>query len=190
MHILIIYGSLEGQTKKIAHGIGDRLQLKGHDVTVLAAEHLPAGFTPRHYDAAIVGGAIHMNHYPRSISDFVTSHLDWLRHTTTGFFTVCMAIRSEHQGSRNQALAYSEDFLKQTGWRPARTATFAGAVKYTQYNFLTRYIMKRISKHEGGSTDTSRDHEYTDWASVERFADDFNAVMENRLHEREISQAT
>jgi menaquinone-dependent protoporphyrinogen oxidase len=35
--------------------------------------------------------------------------------------------------------------------------------------------MKWISKREGGSTDTSRDHEYTDWVSVERFAEEFIA---------------
>jgi menaquinone-dependent protoporphyrinogen oxidase len=29
--------------------------------------------------------------------------------------------------------------------------------------------MKRIAKHAGGSTDTSRDHEYTDWVALEQF---------------------
>ena len=29
--------------------------------------------------------------------------------------------------------------------------------------------MKRITKHAGGSTDTSRDHEYTDWVALDRF---------------------
>jgi menaquinone-dependent protoporphyrinogen oxidase len=36
--------------------------------------------------------------------------------------------------------------------------------------------MKQISKKEGGSTDTSRDHEYTDWKSVERFAENFLVI--------------
>jgi hypothetical protein len=30
--------------------------------------------------------------------------------------------------------------------------------------------MKMISKSSGGSTDTTRDHEYTDWPGLERFA--------------------
>ena len=53
------------------------------------------------------------------------------------------------------------------------TATFAGAIKYTQYGFITRWIMRRIAKKEGGDTDTSRDHEYTDWVQVTRFAEKF-----------------
>jgi hypothetical protein len=31
--------------------------------------------------------------------------------------------------------------------------------------------MKRASAMNGGATDTSRDHEYTDWEQVDRFAD-------------------
>ena len=182
MQILILYGSMEGQTKKIAQHIGDRLQDKGHEITLLSAEHLPADFSPDHFDAAIIGASIHMNRYPKFINKFIASRLDWLNRTTTGFFTVCMAIRSDNQQSRDQAVAYGESFLKQAGWRPALKATFAGAVKYTQYNFLTRYIMKRISRHEGGSTDTSQDHEYTDWAAVERFVDDFIYSQFNLYH--------
>jgi menaquinone-dependent protoporphyrinogen oxidase len=31
--------------------------------------------------------------------------------------------------------------------------------------------MRRIACAEGGDTDTSRDHEYTDWQQVEAYAD-------------------
>ena len=40
-------------------------------------------------------------------------------------------------------------------------------------------MMKRIVRSKPGnlSTDTSRDHEYTDWAEVERFGEDFLARL-------------
>jgi menaquinone-dependent protoporphyrinogen oxidase len=31
--------------------------------------------------------------------------------------------------------------------------------------------MRAVARREGGSTDTTRDHEYTDWDAVNRFAD-------------------
>jgi len=46
----------------------------------------------------------------------------------------------------------------------------AGALKYTQYNFFIKWVMKGIARKEGGSTDTSRDHEYTDWEQVTAYA--------------------
>jgi menaquinone-dependent protoporphyrinogen oxidase len=64
------------------------------------------------------------------------------------------------------------DFLGETGWSPALEATFAGAINFTEYNWLLRAYMKYASKFNGGSTDTSRDHEYTDWQQVAAFASD------------------
>lgn len=173
MHVLILYGSLEGQTEKISEHLAEVIRNKGHQVTTLPGERLPTDFSTADYHAVIIGGSIHMNKYPKYIKTFVNSYRDWLNNLPSAFFTVCMAINSEQEKSREQAIQYGEHFLAQTGWQPRLTTTFAGAVKYTQYNFVTRFIMKMISKREGGSTDTSRDHEYTDWDSVVQYANNF-----------------
>ena len=177
MNILIIYGSLEGQTEKISGYIADIIRNKGNKVTTLSAEQLPSDFSPDNYDAAIIAGSIHMGKYPDYIKKFVTSHSGWLNTTPSAFFTVCMAVNSKHAQSREEAMRYGAKFFVQTGWQPDLIETFAGAVKYTKYNFVTRFIMKLISKREGGSTDTSHDHEYTDWESVKRFAEKFLLVI-------------
>lgn len=180
MQILIIYGSREGQTKKIAEHIATVLDAKGHQVTTLSVTSLPAGFTPEHFAAAIIGGSIHMGKFPKHLAKFITRYRDWLNNIPSVFFTVCMAINSKQPGATAQASHYGENFVNQNGWQPRLTATFAGAVKYTQYDFITRFIMKRISKHEGGSTDTTRDHEYTDWNRVTHFAEQIATVIEDR----------
>jgi menaquinone-dependent protoporphyrinogen oxidase len=74
-------------------------------------------------------------------------------------------------GSPDQARECVEEFFRQTGWHPAIWATFAGAMAYTQYGPVLRWIMKLISRRQGGPTDTSRDHEMTDWAAVDQFAE-------------------
>jgi menaquinone-dependent protoporphyrinogen oxidase len=177
MNILIFYGSLEGQTGKISERIAEVIRNKGHEVTTQSCDQLPTDFSPDHFDAAIIGGPIHMGKYPKCMRKFVSTHCDWLNTVPSAFFTVCMAVNSQRAKSREQALRYGEEFVEQSGWRPALTRTFAGAVKYTKYDFITRFIMKFISRNEGGSTDTSRDHEYTDWQSVQRFAEDFMLKM-------------
>ena len=176
MNILILYGTLEGQTAKIAERITAIIRNKGHQVDLLSASLLPDNFSVDHYDAAIIGGPIHMGRYPEPVKKFVTSHCEWLNRAPSAFFTVCMAVNSQHEKSRKEAVRYRDNFIAQSGWHPALLEIFAGAVKYTQYNLITRLIMKWISKREGGSTDTSRDHEYTDWVSVERFAENFIAM--------------
>jgi menaquinone-dependent protoporphyrinogen oxidase len=63
-------------------------------------------------------------------------------------------------------------FVQETGWRPARVLPVAGALAYSQYNFIVRFVMKRIARKAGAPTDTSRDYEFTDWATLDRFISD------------------
>ena len=55
----------------------------------------------------------------------------------------------------------------------AAVAVVAGALPYTRYSPLTRWMMRRIVAKAKGDTDTSRDYEYTDWEAVRRFAGEF-----------------
>jgi menaquinone-dependent protoporphyrinogen oxidase len=75
------------------------------------------------------------------------------------------------------ARQYVEEFRRRTGWTPAQTACFAGALRYRQYNPFIRLLMRLIVGKAGGETDTTRDHEYTDWDAVERFAQGFAAQL-------------
>jgi menaquinone-dependent protoporphyrinogen oxidase len=65
--------------------------------------------------------------------------------------------------------AYVACFLADASWKPRWTATFSGALRYTRYGLVTRWVMKMISRATGGPTDTSRDYDFTDWDAVERF---------------------
>jgi menaquinone-dependent protoporphyrinogen oxidase len=46
---------------------------------------------------------------------------------------------------------------------------------FTKYNPFIRFVLRRIARAKGLSTDVSRDHEYTDWEQVDRFARAFVA---------------
>ena len=65
------------------------------------------------------------------------------------------------------------DFLTSARWQPTVTTTVAGALPYTKYNWLKRWVMRRIVAKAKGDTDTSRDYEYTDWNQVRGFAREF-----------------
>jgi menaquinone-dependent protoporphyrinogen oxidase len=81
--------------------------------------------------------------------------------------SVCGAAKA----SPERAAEYVETFLRQTGLQPAFTHSFAGAMAYTRYGFPLRWITKLVSWRRGGPTDTSRDHDITDWEAVDQFAE-------------------
>jgi menaquinone-dependent protoporphyrinogen oxidase len=58
-------------------------------------------------------------------------------------------------------------FLTATQWHPTLIQPVAGALMYSRYNFLVRFIMKRIALRAGASSDTSRDQVFTRWHELD-----------------------
>ena len=114
MNILIAFASKEGQTEKIANYIADVIRLHGHKATTLPCEHLPTDFNTDPFDAAMIGGSIHMGTYPGYLKDFVTTHLNWLNQVPSAFFTVCLAIHSKTENKQLEASSYGPGFCKET----------------------------------------------------------------------------
>lgn len=173
MNVLIVYASKEGQTASIAEFIAEVICRHGHQAFVHSAAKLPADFSTAGFDAAIIGGSIHVNAYPRYLHTFIHAHKDWLNQVPSALFTVCMAVHSKNEEERETARRFGTTLAEKTHWQPAMMETFAGAIKYTQYGFITRWVMRSIAKKEGGDTDTSRDYEYTDWNAVTGFCERF-----------------
>jgi menaquinone-dependent protoporphyrinogen oxidase len=83
---------------------------------------------------------------------------------------------------RAKAAALVENFLKvfyeKTGWHPKYVKAVAGAVPYTKYNPLVRFVMKCIVRNNGGDTDTSRDFVYTNWPALDQFVEEFASAVQ------------
>jgi menaquinone-dependent protoporphyrinogen oxidase len=169
-NVLIVYATKEGQTEKIVRRIEQTLVGEGHAVELRNAERRGADSDLERFDTVVIGAPVHMAAYPRSIVRFVQRHRAALERVRSVFFSVSLAVASRTHDGRAQTLEVVEKFVRQTGFRPGRVELFAGALLYTRYNPLIRFIMRRISASEGGDTDTSRDYEYTDFDAVERFA--------------------
>jgi menaquinone-dependent protoporphyrinogen oxidase len=64
-------------------------------------------------------------------------------------------------------------FLKETGWQSSVVKIVAGALLYTHYGWLKRWIMHRITRKAGVETDPTLDYIYTDWDDLRLFAEGF-----------------
>jgi menaquinone-dependent protoporphyrinogen oxidase len=172
MRVLIAYGTTDGMTARIADRMAQTLRTAGHAVEVhrTDARRAPdlAGF-----DAVLVGGSLHAGGFQRSMRRFVRRNLQTLRRVPSGFFSVCMAIASKHERSREDAREIARALPRELGWAPLAVEVIAGALMFSRYGFLRRLIMVKIARKEMGEIDTRRDHVFTDWAAVDRFALEF-----------------
>ena len=179
--ILLVYGTGEGQTAKIADRLVETLEDRRHDVTSMDVETLPDDVSVTEFDAVLVGSSIHVSKHHSDIQEFIETHREALEARPTGFFQVSLSSVSDDPERRAIAAEYVDSLLESTSWNPARIALFGGALRYSKYGFLKRLLMKRIAKGATGDVDTSQDYEYTDWEEVEAFANDFAGFVERRL---------
>ncbi|USZ70888.1 flavodoxin domain-containing protein [Natronosalvus halobius] len=177
--VLVAYGSTEGQTAAIADRIGDVLADAGHDPLVISTKHPPPEIDIARYDGVVVAASVHMgDHQPDAVS-FVRENLDALERIPSAFVSVSLTAATDSEDADRTTNEYVQDVLQETGWSPTRTHIVAGALKYREYGLLTRFVVRRIAGKEGLATDTSRDHEYTDWDDIEAFAGEFATLVDD-----------
>jgi len=182
--ILVLYATHEGQAKRIAEHMADSVRAHGLLADLVNAAHIPEGFSLDAYSAAIVAASVHGGRHEKEIVRFVKDHVKDLERIPTAFLSVSLSEAGAEDATappENRARAAADatgmidEFLAETGWRPSSIKAVAGALLYTKYNFLLRFVMKRISRQAGGTTDTSKDHEYTDWVALDKLVDEFVA---------------
>jgi menaquinone-dependent protoporphyrinogen oxidase len=177
--LTIVYETKCGQTKKIAERIADIARKRGHVPATSAVQDLDAReLDPA--DAYIILAPVFMGKHPPATRAFVTRHGNTLNEKPSAFVSVSGGAGSTRARDREQAREIAVQLVASTKWRPNLVRTVGGAIAYPRYGFFTRLMMKMISKREGGSTDTSRIHELTDWHAVEDIARELLDFVEPR----------
>jgi menaquinone-dependent protoporphyrinogen oxidase len=172
--LLILYGTTDGHTAKIASYLAS--QLRGFGATVDVVEAGTADPDPRDYVGVIVAASVHVGGYQRAVVRWAKAHAAALQGKSAAFLSVCLGVLQPDLEVQRRLIGITNRFEARTGWKPLRVKLVAGALSYTRYGWLKRMVMRRMAAKAGGATDVSRDHEYTDWADLREFADAFCAM--------------
>jgi menaquinone-dependent protoporphyrinogen oxidase len=180
----VLFASSEGQTALIAtrlavvlreHGLGS----KAIDVSTPEAEAVDWS----RVRGALVGASLHYAHHQKSAARFVRAHAADLNAVPSAFFSVSLSAASKNPSEVAEAERIACAFPADHGWKPTFILSVAGRLAYRTYNFFIRFVIKQIAKKEGGPTDTTRDHELTDWDEVDRLG----SVMAAAIHARVVA---
>ena len=186
----VFYATREGHTRRIAEHAEQTLRERGSKVEVLDLRTQADGIALNNYSGVILAASVAREKHEREMTEFVKRHRSALETMPTAFLSVTL---SEAGAERSNTTAHEhaqfvgdvqkvmDAFFAETSWHPKRAKPVAGALLYTKYNVVIRFIMKRIAKKSGGDTDTSRDYEYTDWAALDRFVEQFAAEIASEI---------
>ena len=174
--VLILYGTTDGHTQKIAAGLAAAVREVGCEAEVIDAGTARSPVSPSHYDGVIVAASIHIGSFQRSVKRWVRAYAPELTAMPSAFIAVCLGILEEQPRATREVYAIMKRFLDQAGWRPTLVQPVAGALPYTRYGPIKRWLMKRKVATVSSDIDTGRDYEYTDWEGLRRFGHQFAAL--------------
>lgn len=176
MRILIVYGTTEGQTRKIAEFVADIIRQHGHDTAVFDASAVNEA-EPARCQAAILAGSVHMGRYQRALVHHMHAWHDRLNAIPSAFISVSLSAAGDDPHERAEIDEIAQNALRDAGWHPDAVLHAAGALRFTQYDFFKRWIMRAIAKQHQANVEKTSDTEYTDWPAVKEFIELFLANL-------------
>lgn len=171
--VLIAYGTTEGHTRKIANRISEWTRAAGAEATVVDTANIPNFLKVSGFDAFILAGSLHMSKHQSALVHFAKQNRAAMDGKPTAFISASLTSVIKDANHVYQAQECIDEFFRETGWRADVALPVAGALLYTEYDWVKRALLKMIAKKEGGDTDTSKDYEYTDWNELRVFVDIF-----------------
>ena len=179
---VVLYATREGHTRRIAEYVGAKIVALGHTAEVHDVSALREPFDVCRYRGAIIAASIHGGRHETEMVEFVKRHRRALEGMSAAFLSVSLSEAVVEATCGAEARREKADdkvrekialFLHATEWRPRRVEPVEGALLYSRHGALARFVMRLRAKRYCISTDTSSDHEYTDWDALERFVDEF-----------------
>ena len=171
MRVLIVYGTTEGQTRKIAERIAERVRELGYEAQLQDSSAISDNLQIDEFATIIVVASVHQHVHQEAVTAYAMAHRDQLNAKFTGFVSVSLSAALERD--HLQAQTYVDRFVAETGWRPNRTLVMPGALRNTSYDYFKQQIVKYIVMKGSGPVDTEHDYEFTDWEALSKFVDSF-----------------
>tara|TARA_B100000475_G_scaffold126804_1_gene92640 strand:+ start:917 stop:1429 length:513 start_codon:yes stop_codon:yes gene_type:complete len=165
---LIIYSTVDGQTKSICENISKYSTNTSVDVLPISED-----INLNEYKIIVIGASIRYGKYRKEVYEFINKNYEFLEAKESAFFSVNVVARKPEKNSP-ATNPYLIKFLNNVKWKPKKLAVFAGKIEYPKYKLIDKYAIKFIMWITKGPTDTSQSYEFTDWEKVEAFARDLN----------------
>jgi menaquinone-dependent protoporphyrinogen oxidase len=181
MRAVVLYATREGQAERVAERVARDVRARHVEADVVNVKGLRGHIDWTSYQRVFVIASVHAGRHEREIIAFATESRHELERLGAVFLSLTLseagaeissATPAQRDEAHRDALQMIDVFAADTGWTPALSLPVAGALTYSKYNFLVKWIMKRIARKAGFEGDTSHDYEFTNWPAVDRFVAD------------------
>ncbi|MGS0676818.1 menaquinone-dependent protoporphyrinogen IX dehydrogenase [Shewanella sp. 0m-4] len=168
---LIIYSTVDGQTKAICEQIKKVNQAQNAKVTLASIDEAES-LGLAQFDKILIAASIRYGKHRPELYQFINRHHAVLDAKINAFFTVNVVARKPEKNTP-ETNPYMQKFLTLSLWQPQQLGVFAGKIDYPKYRFFDKVMIRFIMWMTKGPTDTTGTFEFTDWNKVDEFAQAF-----------------
>lgn len=166
MKTLIVYASIEGQTKKIAEYLTKRLSAEGHEVSGFNAMDRTAAVSVAPFDRIILAGSVHERMHPKPFEVFLSGNVEQLSLKPTLLISVSMS--AAFPEGADEAFEYIEELSMRTGLTPNDAVCVGGAIKLAKYDYYATQVLRHVVLRDREFDHNQTDHEFTDWEALDK----------------------
>ena len=178
MKVLIIYGTTEGQTKKIAETASKHITAGHNQVDLIDSASLTALPDLSSYDALILAASVHQERHQDSIINLVLAQRERFTTLPTAFISVSLSAATAD--GLSAAEKYVDRFTWVTKFQPTKVLLLGGALQYSEYDYFKIEIVKHVVMKNSGTFEPTGNHEFTDWDALSKFLDEFLAQVQDQ----------
>lgn len=171
--MLLVDGTRDEHAQRVVRRVACLARAYGHVVDVLDEPETVEAIDLEGVEGVVLVSSPRLGRHSPLVRSFVARNTELLRCTPSALVAVSLWAAWPGRWYRGATRRHVNRFLHQLRWRPGRLALVPGALTYTRYGPLRRALLQRVLAPAAGETDTTRDHEFTDWASVDRFTELF-----------------
>ncbi|MFK7835303.1 MAG: flavodoxin domain-containing protein [Sulfitobacter sp.] len=163
MKTLIIYGTVEGQTGKIARFAADEIAKLGHEAVLIDAnDSKEISFDG--VEAALLAGCLHQRRHPRTFEALLAAHAADLAPLKTLLLSV--SINAAFPDGHEEAREYVTQMEMRTGFKADADLLVGGALRIGEYDYFALQVVRHVVMRDRPFDASKTEHEFTDWDAV------------------------
>jgi menaquinone-dependent protoporphyrinogen oxidase len=162
--VLIVFETVEGQTRKVADFVEKQIRSAGHDVQVFDTADRLGLLSFDGIDRVVLAAPVHERRHPKGFEVFVTASHSELKARPT--LLISVSLKAAFPEGLEEAQDYLTEMEMRTSFKPNIEILVAGAVRTSSYGYYESQILKYVALagHKVELTDGERD--FTDWNAL------------------------
>ena len=164
MEFLVIFETVEGQTRKIAKFVEQQIRTAGHEVRLFNAADRLASLSFEGVDKVVLAAPVHERRHPKDFEVLVAASLDELKARPT--LLISVSLKAAFPEGLEEAQDYLTEMEMRTRFNPDKKVLAAGAVRTNSYGYFESQIVQYVVLAERNVDLVDGVREFTNWDAL------------------------